>query len=445
MDRRTFIGGAAALTAGVALGACSGDDDESTDRTTTTGADAPAGSTTTTPSTAKRGVDLDRPGGAPFDTVVVLMMENRSFDHLLGWLPGAEGIPEGHTYPTQEGERAEPWPMAGDLQGCDYYDPAHDWESMHDHLADGACDGFLLTQPSGDLFPISYYDQEDLPVMAELALGHTVLDHYFCSVNGPTWPNRLYQLAAATDLDITSVLPDTGPGPSAIDLTIFDRVQEAGLTAGYYGFPDAMMTSAFASRRYDDITFPFEQFLTDAKAGELPNVVFVDPDWSVLKIVNGTSSDFHPPSSTRLAERLVADVYEALADSPHWEKLVFVINFDESGGFADHVLPPKVQDDNVNPNPGPHPDYTQLGPRVPCIVGGPFAPAGVVSEGPYEHCSVLRMIEWRWELEPMTARDRHAKNLAEVLAVGAATKPLTMPTFDVPDPTECAIQVATQL
>ena len=171
--------------------------------------------------------------------------------------------------------------------------------------------------------------------------------------------------------------------------------------------------------------------------------MFVDPDWSLEKIFNGTSSDFHPPSSSRVAERLIADVYEALSTSPQWNRLVFVLNFDESGGFADHVPPPTVADGNVNPAPGDHPDYAQLGPRVPCIVGGPFAPAGVVTDGPYEHCSILRMIEWRWGLEPMSARDANARNLAETLDFTAATKPVTIGAFDVPAPTECAIQIAT--
>jgi phospholipase C len=306
---------------------------------------------------------------------------------------------------------------------------------MEVHRNGGKMDGFLKTQPAGDLFPISYYEREDLPVFAALTDHHVTLDRYFCSINGPTWPNRLYQLAAATDLDITGVLTDDDkPGPSKISTTIFDRALDAGLTAGYYSFPGAMMTNVFASRRYDKISHPFATFLTDAAAGRLPNVVFVDPDWSIEAIFAGTSSDMHPMSSTRVGERLIADVYEALAASPQWDRLVFVLNFDESGGFADHVPPPKVVDDNVNPNPGPHPDYAQLGPRVPCIVGGPFAPAKLVNEGPFEHTSVLRMIEWRWGLEPMSARDRNARNLADVLDFSAARPPAKIPAFEVPPP-----------
>jgi phospholipase C len=107
--------------------------------------------------------------------------------------------------------------------------------------------------------------------------------------------------------------------------------------------------------------------------------------------------------------------------------MVIVLNFDEHGGFYDHVAPPRVPDDNVNPNPGPHPDYGRLGFRVPCIVMGPFAPARVVHSGPYEHCSILRMIEWRFGLEPMHARDRYARNLAEVLDFSRRRPPTRLP------------------
>jgi hypothetical protein len=115
---------------------------------------------------------------------------------------------------------------------------------------------------------------------------------------------------------------------------------------------------------------------------------------------------------------------------------VLVINFDEWGGFYDHVLPPKVIDDTVaaalTPVGAPHPDYTQLGHRVPCIVVSPFSAAKVVHAGPYEHTSVLKMIEWRWGLDPLTARDANAKNLAEVLDFSLARTDL--PT--IPQPTD---------
>jgi len=133
----------------------------------------------------------------------------------------------------------------------------------------------------------------------------------------------------------------------------------------------------------------------------------------------------------------MADVYKALAASPQWERMVFVLNYDENGGFYDHVAPPTVKDDNVNPNPGPHPDYTRLGFRVPAIAMGPFAPKKVETAGPYEHCSVLRMIEWRFGLDPMTARDANAKNLADALDFSQRREAIELPAFTPPPIMQC--------
>src|SRR3954453_10579948 len=176
------------------------------------------------------------------------------------------------------------------------------------------------------------------------------------------------------------------------------------------------MTGLFASKRYDSITFPKDQFFTEAAAGTLPNVTFIDPDYTLVPELTGVSNDDHPPSSILNGEAYIAEVYNALRSSPQWDRMVFVVNFDEHGGFYDHVAPPKVVDDNVNPNPGPHPDYKNLGFRVPAVAIGPYAPKKIESGGPYEHCSILAMIEWRFGLQPMTARDKNAKNLAAALA-----------------------------
>ena len=136
-------------------------------------------------------------------------------------------------------------------------------------------------------------------------------------------------------------------------------------------------------------------------------------------------------------EAWIAQVYDAVKSGPQWDRMVFVLNFDEHGGFYDHVAPPTVADDNINPNPGPHPDYTRLGFRVPAVAMGPFAPKKIVSDGPYEHCSVLAMIEWRFGLDPMTARDKNAKNLAEALDFSTSREPFELPAFTAPMAAPC--------
>lgn len=383
---------------------------------------------------------------APFDHVVLLMMENRSFDHLLGWLPGANGRQKGLKYETRDGKSHPTYDLGTDYQGCGNRDPAHNWKAGVVHLHDGAGDGFLRTTFGDDYFPIGYYTRKAVPVLGGLALRYTAVDNYFSSILGPTWPNRFYQHAAATDVDDSGSWPGAPPGTpggskSAIQTAIWDRLADAGLTGRYY-HDSQPFTACFASGKYDAISKPFPEFLADAEAGELPNVSFVDPNMDDPAELAGTSNDYHPRGSIRAGEGFVQQVYDAVRTSPLWDRTVMVINFDEWGGFYDHVLPPKVIDNNVNPFPGEHPDYSQLGFRVPCIVISPYAPKRVFGTDfgggdPFEHCSVLRMIEWRWNLAPMSARDAYARNLAEVLDFSNPRKPARLKHFKAPKPKAC--------
>ncbi len=418
MRRREFLAGSAAAAALLAAG-CSSSKKSST--------------ATAAPPAPK----LPDPAKAPFDTVVVLMMENRSFDHLLGWMPGVNGKQAGLTFPDLQGQPVPTEALGNNTQACTEKDPSHDWQSMAKHFDGGKCDGWLQTQTTGDHFPIGYYEEPQVPILAALARSYTLFDAYHCSLMAATWPNRFYQLCAATDVDETLVFPGADqPRPSNLGLAIFDRVRQANLTTGYYTWGEPM-TGLFQSKKYDDITFPVDKFFADATAGTLPNVTFVDPDYTTASEFLGTSNDYHPHGDIEQGEAYVAQVYDAIRTSPQWDRTVFVVNFDENGGFYDHVVPPRVQDDNVNPNPGPHPDYGILGFRVPCIAIGPFAPQKVETAGPYEHCSILRMIEWRWGLQPMTARDANAKNLAEALDFSQRRSPVTLPPFTAPPKVGC--------
>jgi len=360
----------------------------------------------------------------------MLMMENRSFDHFIGWVPGADAKQEGLSFRDAKGGVYPSHALAPDFQGCKLHDPKHDWQSVQRQYADGRCDGWLQTQPVGDQFPIGYYTAADLPVTAALARGHTVLDRYFCSMMGPTGPNRMYAWSATTDfLEYDGILNGQSPRPSNVQLAIWDRLRDQGVSGGYYAGKEPT-SFQFESRKYDALTHSHDQFFDAASKGTLPQVTFLDPDLPTLDEFSGASYDDHPYSDVRQGEVFIAKVYRALAGSPQWDRMVFVLNFDEHGGFFDHVPPPAVSDDTVLPGAGPHPDLRRLGFRVPCIVMGPFAPGRVVHEGPYEHCSVLRMIEWRWGLPPMTARDRGARNLAEALDLSSHAPPVTLPAFD---------------
>ena len=169
----------------------------------------------------------------------------------------------------------------------------------------------------------------------------------------------------------------------------------------------------------------------------MSHVAWIDPDLDSIAEFLGIANDDHPYGDVRTGEAFVERVYRAVAASPQWDRTVFVLTFDEHGGFYEHVAPPTAADDTVLPGPGPHPDLARLGFRVPGIVMGPFAPSRVVSTGPYEHCSILRMIEWRWGLEPMTARDRGAHNLVDALDFSARRRPVELAPFTPPPLTQC--------
>ena len=433
LDRRSFLTLGASAAAAAALAACSSD---------STSSGKSGGDTPKPPVRTPRA--LGNPNDAPFEHVVLLMMENRSFDHMLGWLPGADGKQAGLKYPDLTGKLHPTWNLGHNYQGCDFKDPEHQWEQGETQLNHGKGDGFLFTQVNSgeqtptDLWPIGYFTEAAVPILGALAGEYTTLDKYFASLNAGTWPNRLYQHAAAADVDATGTfLPDgTAVPASQIQTAIWDRLQAAGLTGGYYSYGEPM-TGVFASRRYDPISHPVDDFFAAAKAGTLPNVTFVEPDYTSVSEYVGTSNDDHPWGSIQVGEGYIQRVYDAITQSPQWDKTVLIINFDEWGGYYDHVVPPEVQDDNVNPNPGPHTNYKQLGFRVPCIVVSPWSPKTIVTAGPYEHCSILRMIEWRWGLAPMSARDKTAKNLAETMDFSLTRPPAKLPEFTAPVALAC--------
>src|SRR6476661_1350150 len=182
LDRRRFLGLGAGVVAAAALAACSSDD-----------ATKDNGPGTDTP--PDRPASLPAGKDAPFDHVVLLMMENRSFDHLLGWVPGADGRQAGLRYPDKAGKLYDTWDLGHEYQPCDYLDPQHQWEAARTQLNGGKADGFLVTQveheeqtaPS-DLWPISYYRKPAVPILGHLAEQYTLLDRYFAAFNGGTWP-----------------------------------------------------------------------------------------------------------------------------------------------------------------------------------------------------------------------------------------------------------------
>jgi phospholipase C len=418
-----------------------------------TGLAAASGSELLSQAVASAAPGIRPHGSNGIEHVVVLMMENRSFDHFLGWVPGADGRHD-MTFTSADGNVYPNYPLAPDFQGCGYSDPDHSWEGFLVQHNGGRMDGFLqrpttvpavpgLAPAAANTFPVGYYTNldhnrrpkavPDLPVLGALAEHYTVLDRYFCSFAGETFPNRFYQHAARTDRDHNSNVISSLP-------TIWDQLSpipnNQGIPTGGYFFRDSPFLALWGTK-YLPFWHPFADGDTDALGipvttpsfldtvaqGNLPNVSFIDPAFDTEG--NGTSADDHPFADIRLGERFIADTYHALADAGYLDNTVFVITYDEWGGFYDHVPPPRVVDD-TDPATVDHsmdtttdgqtiPDYGQLGFRVPTVVVSNLAPAKVVHHGPYEHASTLKMIESTFGLRPLNARDANAEDLGQVL------------------------------
>jgi len=357
------------------------------------------------------------PATSGIEHVVVVMMENRSFDHLLGWLDGADGRQAGLRYPDRSGRLQKTHPLAPDFQGCAHPDPDHSYQGGRVEYDGGAADGWLRAG-SNDNYAIGYYRNRDLAFLGRAAPQWTALDRYFAAVMAETYPNRIYQHAAQTDrltntLDI-SALP-----------TIWDRLAEKELEGRYY-YSDVPFLALWGTK-YLGISRPLAAFVADALAGDLPQVAFIDPRF--IDEGSGTSGDDHPHADIRNGEAFLNLIYLAITRSPAFAHTVLVINYDEWGGFFDHVPPPTAP---IPPATAAAGDSDgRLGFRTAALVVAPWAPAGVVSHVQFDHTSVLRMIEWRWGLDPLTVRDETANNLAEALDF---TQPRTTqaPQFSVP-------------
>lgn len=358
---------------------------------------------------------LPEPGQSGIDHIVVVMMENRSFDHYLGWLPGADGRQAGLSFLDKNGVAQATHHLAVPY-GCGFSDPDHSYGGGRTEFNNGACDGWLRAG-NNDTLSIGYFEGADLGFYGKAALDWTVCDRYFAAVMSSTFPNRIFQHAGQTDrISNTFTLSQL--------TTIWDRLAAKKVPAKYY-FTDVPFTALWGVKHMD-ISHLINEFYRDAALGTLPAVSFVEPGFGG-EALQGLSEDEHPLADIRFGQHFLSKIYEAVTTSPNWERTLLVINYDEWGGFFDHV-PPSVAAD-------PRPDLgTGLrGFRVPCLLISPRARRGSVAHHIYDHTSVLKAIEWRWGLAPLSVRDATARNIAEVLDFSAPPN-LHAPKYHVPPP-----------
>jgi phospholipase C len=367
----------------------------------------------------QRRVQIPSPRNLPIDTFVVLMMENRSFDHYLGWLPGADGRQAGLQFTNTQGQTLSTHRLTNDFQGCGFLDPDHSWDGGRTQLDGGRMDGFL--RADSDEFSIGYYEEADLPFTPAMAKAFTTFDRFFCSLLSSTYPNREYMHAGQSYGRIDNSLPFGTTGLGFPDSTIFNLLAAAHIPSRYFytDVPVSALWGVPGLQRSSQVQTYYEQ----AASGTLPPLSFVDPSFQGEEA--GTSGDEHPHGDVRVGQAFVADVVHAFMDSPQWKRGALFVVYDEWGGFFDHVVPPRVPD--LRSSTDLSKDFGQMGFRIPAVVVSPYARRGHVDHSIYGFESILKMIRYRFGRPALTPRDLYANNIA------AAFDFESEPDYDVPD------------
>jgi len=384
--------------------------------------------------------------------IVQLMLENRSFDQMLGFLyadrnnvsPSGQpfdGLSGSESNPDDTGREIKvfktdpssdhPYLMPGADPGEGFYNTNQQlYGTQHPTpgdkitsrgfvlnfkaaIASDLAKGYKDTLTGTDAGEImGMYAPETLPVMSALARGYAVCDRWFASVPTQTIPNRAFAGAATSQGRLDNhVKVFTCP-------SIFGQLSKKNLGWAIYGYNSTPMTRLdFPDTMHADTSHfgHFADFKKRAAAGTLPPYTFLEPDWGA------TGNSQHPNYNVAAGELLIRDVFDALSTGKNWKNTLLLITYDEHGGNYDHVAPPSTaippdgltgEFDNF--------DFTRYGVRIPALLISPRIPPGTVfraKKGEIDHTSVLRTIEKRWGLDPLTERDKAAPDLGDVLTL----------------------------
>ncbi|TMB14520.1 MAG: alkaline phosphatase family protein [Deltaproteobacteria bacterium] len=375
-----------------------------------------------------------RPHGSaiPIDHIVVLMQENRSFDHYFGRLhdqgqPRVRPVPRNASNPDPTNASGPAIGTFHKTEYCETADLDHSWNGTHKEYDGGRMDGFTAqnvdpTDPTGQR-TMGFYDRTDLPFYYALFSAFATSDRYFCSVLTQTFPNRFFLLAGTSFGHIANDLPTGDPVNDFAQPTIFNLLDTAGVSWKIY-FSQIAFADEFSYVRnhVPSMTFPVQDFMTDAQNGTLPSVSFIDPIFLAQATVE---NDEHPPSNVQVGQNFVGGIINALFASPQWPSSALFLTWDEHGGFYDHLPPPAAcVPDGIPPmlGSGDEPGaFDRYGIRVPVVVVSPFARQRYVSHRVYDHTSILRFIETRFDLPALTRRDANADPMLKLFNFKAAT------------------------
>lgn len=369
------------------------------------------------------------------DHIVVLMMENRSFDHVLGYLklegtnPEIDGLDismsnrdNGNSYSVHR--------LPGTLFE---HDPGHEEEEVAEQLRDNNS-GFVKNykkkhKKDHPSLIMGYHNASAVPVYDHLVRNFCVCDRWFCSVPGATWPNRLY--AACGKARSKSNRPFPLP-PIYDQLSFVRHLEAANVRWGWYAHDMATLRLIDGRYRvgYGSNFFWFDRrtlvnqttFLDHAASGDLPAVSWIDPNFVDYAVTGPReSNDDHPPSDVMAGQDLVLKLYNAVVNSPAWRKTLMIIVYDEHGGFYDHVVPENAADDN--------PNFRSYGVRVPAIIVSPWVERGKVAHKVFDHTSIIKTILLRFcrradgSIPDMGARVRNAEQLGTLLTLDVPRDP----------------------
>ncbi len=344
--------------------------------------------------------------------IVVMMQENHSYDSYFGMLERGDGFELDATgkpvdaNPDGKGAFVRAFHMPSDCQLSGV--PGQDWKRSHTSWDRGRNDGFVVASTA---VAMGYWDESNLPFYYSLARTFPLCDRWFCSTLAQTYPNRKFLLAGtAAGTTSTSGPALSVPVPNG---TIMDRLDAHKISfRDYYTDAPGMGVVLSALARYSSHTSKIDQFFTDAAAGTLPSVCWVDPNFEEQSEEN--------PQDIAAGENFSAKVIDAVMNGPGWDKTVLILTYDEHGGYYDHVAPPPaVKPDNIAPGvetpaPGGF-DYDVYGFRVPTVIVSPYAKRNYVSHVVHDQTSILKFIETKWNLGALTYRDANADDLMDAL------------------------------
>ena len=370
--------------------------------------------------------------------IVFIIKENRTFDHYFGTFPGADGVTSG---PISTGDRV-PLRHAQDRMP---HDIGHEWNDAHTAMHGGRMDRFDLVASAiteNEILSMTQFLDADIPSYWSYAEHFALGDHMFSSLAGASFPNHLYTIAAqaggaitnadsprwgcdadeAADVEVMDAHGNKARRYPCFDFpTVADSLERAGISWRYYapveGQAGYIWSSLDAIRHirltplWNQRVLPFGTFVADAQSGALPAVSWLVPDFAdsehpTVGRFAGTSQSV----SVCVGENWTVEQVNAIMQGPDWPTTAIVITWDDFGGFYDHVPPPAA-------------DQFGYGPRVPLIVISPYAKEGFVSHTVYEFASVLRLIETRFNLAPLTTRDAIANSLLDLFDFSKAPAP----------------------